>query len=275
MAYYAPRHRRSAALPSLDDGPTASSLRRLAEHPVSATLATAEDRGLRPVVVEAHGLTAGYGGTPAIHDIDLEVRAGEVVALLGANGAGKTTTLLTLAGEVTPIAGSVVFHGDARRRRLHQRARKGLGFLTEERCVFMQLTGWQNLKLGRGRPEGALEFFPELEEHLGKKVGLLSGGQQQMLALGRVLAAEPRVLLADELSLGLAPMVVERLLTAVRAAADAGVAVILVEQHVRQALAVADRVHVLRRGRVVLSGSADDLRGDADGIAAHYLTGEA
>jgi len=241
---------------------------------VSATLATAEDRGLGPVVVEARGLTAGYAGTPAIHDVDLDVRAGEVVALLGANGAGKTTTLLALAGEVAPISGTVAFHGDARRRRLHQRARAGLGFLTEERCVFMQLTGWQNLKLGRGRPDQALAFFPELEEHLGKRVGLMSGGQQQMLALGRVLASEPRVLLADELSLGLAPMVVERLLAAVRAAADQGVAVILVEQHVRQALAIADRVHVLRRGRVVMSGDADDLRGDAEGIAAHYLTGD-
>jgi branched-chain amino acid transport system ATP-binding protein len=227
------------------------------------------------VVVEARGLTAGYAGTPAVHDVDLEVRAGEVVALLGANGAGKTTTLLALAGEVTPIAGTVALHGDARRRRLHQRARQGLGFLTEERCVFMGLTGWQNLRLGRGRPEDALAHFPELEEHLDKKVGLLSGGQQQMLALGRVLAARPRVLLADELSLGLAPMVVERLLAAVRSAADDGLAVVLVEQHVRQALAVADRVQVLRRGRVVLSGAAAELRADAAGIAAHYLTGEA
>ncbi|WP_051246353.1 ABC transporter ATP-binding protein [Nocardioides halotolerans] len=230
-------------------------------------------------VVEARGLTAGYAGTPAIHGIDLEVRAGEVVALLGANGAGKTTTLLALAGEVAPLAGTITFHGDSRRRRLHQRARQGLGFLTEERCVFMQLTGWQNLKLGRGRPEHALELFPELEEHLGKPVGLMSGGQQQMLALGRVLASEPRVLLADELSLGLAPMVVERLLTAVRAAADKGVAVILVEQHVRQALGIADRVHVLRRGRIVMSGAADDLRSPdghgAETIAAHYLTGDA
>jgi ABC-type branched-subunit amino acid transport system ATPase component len=224
-------------------------------------------------VVEARGLTAGYAGTPAIHDVDLEVRAGEVVALLGANGAGKTTTLLTLAGEIAPLAGTVSFHGDRRRRSLHQRARDGLGFLTEERCVFMELTGWQNLELGRGRPDKALELFPELEEHLDKQVGLLSGGQQQMLALGRVLASEPRVLLADELSLGLAPLVVERLLSAVRSAADTGVAVVLVEQHVRQALAVADRVHVLRRGRVVMSGDATDLRDDPDAIAAHYLTG--
>jgi len=235
----------------------------------------ASARGDKAVIVAARGLTAGYGGTPAIHDVDLEARAGEVVALLGANGAGKTTTLLTLAGEIAPISGTVSFHGDDRKQRLHQRARGGLGFLTEERCVFMQLTGWQNLKLGRGRPEQALAHFPELEEHLDKRVGLLSGGQQQMLALGRVLASEPKVLLADELSLGLAPMVVERLLAAVRAAADQGVAVVLVEQHVRQALAIADRVHVLRRGRVVMSGDAEDLRGDADGIAAHYLTGDA
>ncbi|GEP34255.1 ABC transporter ATP-binding protein [Nocardioides szechwanensis] len=225
------------------------------------------------VVIEARGLTAGYGGTPAVHDLDLDVRGGEIVALLGANGAGKTTTLLALAGEVSPIAGTVSFHGDSRRRALHQRARRGLGFLTEERCVFMELTGWQNLKLGRGKPEAALEFFPELEEHLSKRVGLLSGGQQQMLALGRVLAGEPRVLLADELSLGLAPLVVERLLAAVRRAADAGVAVVLVEQHVRQALAVADRVKVMRRGRVVMSGDAADLRDDPERIAAHYLSG--
>lgn len=222
--------------------------------------------------LEATGLTAGYAGTPAVHGIDLSVRAGEIVALLGANGAGKTTTLLSLAGELTPIAGSVAFLGDARRRRLHQRSRAGLGFLTEERCVFMQLTGWQNLRIGRGRPERALELFPELEPHLSKKAGLLSGGQQQMLALGRILAAEPRVLLADELSLGLAPLVVERLLAAVRQAADSGVAVVLVEQHVRQALAVADHVHVMRRGRIVLSGPATELRDDAERIAATYLS---
>ncbi len=223
-------------------------------------------------VLEARGLTAGYGGTPAVHGLDLTVHGGEIVALLGANGAGKTTTLLALAGELAPLAGSVAVLGDGRRRRLHQRARQGLGFLTEERCVFMGLTGWQNIRVGRGSAKRVLGYFPELEPHLSKKVGLLSGGQQQMLALGRILAAEPRVLLADELSLGLAPLVVERLLRAVRQAADSGVGVVLVEQHVRQALAVADRVHVLRRGRVVLSGAAADLRDDAERIAATYLS---
>jgi ABC-type branched-subunit amino acid transport system ATPase component len=239
---------------------------------MAVTTVSGSDIRTGEVVLEARGLTAGYGGTPAVHGLDLDVRAGEIVALLGANGAGKTTTLLTLAGDLQPISGSVVMHGDGRRRRLHQRARQGLGFLTEERCVFMGLTGWQNLSIGRGTASKVLELFPELEPHLGKKVGLLSGGQQQMLALGRVLASSPRVLLADELSLGLAPMVVERLLAAVRRAADDGVAVLLVEQHVRQALAVADRVHVLRRGRVVLSGPAADLRDDAEAIAASYLS---
>ena len=226
------------------------------------------------VVLEARGLTAGYGGGPAVSGLDLTVRAGEIVALLGANGAGKTTTLLALAGELTPMSGTITVDGDVRRRRLHQRARRGLGFLTEERCVFMGLTGWQNLQLGRGRPDEALAYFPELEPHLAKRAGLLSGGQQQMLALGRVLAGKPRVLLADELSLGLAPLVVERLLAAVRSAADDGVAVVLVEQHVRQALAVSDQVHVLRRGKVVMSGAGTDLRDRAESIAAHYLTAD-
>jgi ABC-type branched-subunit amino acid transport system ATPase component len=219
-------------------------------------------------------LTAGYGGTPAIHDIDIRVEAGQIVSLLGANGAGKTTTLLTIAGEIAPMNGTATILGDAKRRALDHRARHGLGFLTEERCVFMNLTGRENLSLGRGTVAAALAYFPELEEHLGKKAGLMSGGQQQMLALGRVLAGDPEVLLADELSLGLAPLIVQRLLKVLRQAADRGVAVILVEQHVRHALEIADHAYVLRRGRIVLEGPATDLRGSAEDIARHYLTGE-
>lgn len=225
--------------------------------------------------LQARGLTAGYGGTPAVHDLDLDVQAGQIVCLLGANGAGKSTTLLALAGELTPMRGTITVLGDGRRRSLDHRARHGLGLLTEERCVFMQLTGHENLALGRGSARKALEHFPELEPHLHKKVGLMSGGQQQMLALGRVLAGEPQVLLADELSLGLAPIVVQRLLQALREAADRGVAVVLVEQHVQHALAVADHGYVLRRGRCVLAGSAEQLRASADDIARTYLAGDA
>lgn len=227
-----------------------------------------------PPAAQLDRLTAGYGGTPAIHDVDIRVEPGQIVSLLGANGAGKTTTLLAIAGELAPMAGTVTVLGDDKHRSLDHRARRGLGFLTEERCVFMNLTGRVNLSLGRGSVEGALEYFPELEEHLDKKAGLMSGGQQQMLALGRVLAGRPRLLLADELSLGLAPLVVQRLLAVLRRAADDGVAVVLVEQHVRHVLEIADHVYVLRRGRIVLEGPAQEMRGSADQIARHYLTGE-
>jgi branched-chain amino acid transport system ATP-binding protein len=224
--------------------------------------------------VRAQSLTAGYGHTPAVHDLELEVCAGEIAVLLGANGAGKTTTLLTLAGELRPMAGSVDVLGCARRSRLDRRARSGMGFLTEGRCVFMGLTGWDNLELGRGKPARALAHFPELEPHLGKRAGLLSGGQQQMLALGRILATDPRLILADELSLGLAPLVVHRLLDALRAAADRGAAVVLVEQHIRHALAIADKGYVLRRGRVVLTGTGAELAADAAAIGRQYIAGE-
>ncbi|CAM3213328.1 ATP-binding cassette domain-containing protein [Nocardioides dubius] len=224
--------------------------------------------------VHARGLTAGYGGTPAIHELDLEVSSGEIAVLLGANGSGKTTTLLALAGELRPMAGTADVLGCSARTRLDRRARSGLGFLTEGRCVFMELTGWENLKLGRGSAADAVAHFPELEPHLHKKAGLLSGGQQQMLALGRILAAEPRLILADELSLGLAPLIVQRLLTALRGAADRGAAVVLVEQHIRHALAVADKGYVLRRGRIALTGTAEELNADADAIARHYISGE-
>ncbi len=199
-----------------------------------------------------------------------------MVALLGRNGAGKTTTLLAIAGELPAQSGSVTIHGDARRRGLHQRARRGLGLLTEERCVFMELTGHENLKLGRGSAKRALEHFPELEPHLSKRAGLLSGGQQQMLGLARILAGRPNLLLADELSLGLAPLVVERLLAALRLAADEdGTAVLLVEQHVHLALDAADRAYVLAGGQVALTDTAENLRLREGEIASAYLGGDA
>jgi branched-chain amino acid transport system ATP-binding protein len=239
--------------------------------PAAAPVASGVDPGAP--LLRAIGLSAGHGSLAAVRDLDLEVHRGEVVALLGANGAGETTTLLTLAGELAPLAGEIELGGRPARGSLYRRARDGVGLITEEKSVFMGLTVAENLRLGSGGPEAALELFPELRDHIGRRAGLLSGGQQQMLALARALAAEPSLLLADELSLGLAPLLVRRLLAALRAAADErGVGVLLVEQHVRRALEVADRAYVLSRGRIVLSAPTSELRGRMEEIEASYLS---
>lgn len=224
-------------------------------------------------LVEAVGLSAGYGDLAAVRDLDLAVHPGEVVALLGSNGAGKTTTLLTLAGELRPLAGDVRFLGSTKQWPVHARVRRGLGFVPEERGVISALSTAGNLRLGRGNVEDAIGLFPELESLLRRRAGLLSGGEQQMLTLGRALAANPRLLLVDELSLGLAPLVVDRLLRTVRAAADDGVGVLLVEQHAVEALKFADRAIVLRHGRVELEGSAAELRAHVSDLESAYLTG--
>jgi branched-chain amino acid transport system ATP-binding protein len=211
-----------------------------------------------------------------IHDIEIAVRPGEVVALLGPNGAGKTTTLLTLAGELPPLDGEVRLHGKATSAPLHQRARDGLMFVTEEKSVFMGLTTRENLRVAGVEVDDALALFPELEKRIDIKGGLLSGGEQQMLSLARAICRRPRILLADELSMGLAPLVVNRLLEAVRAAADEqDMAVLLVEQHVRKALRFADRAYVMRRGRIELEGRAEDLRARIDEIEESYLASSA
>jgi branched-chain amino acid transport system ATP-binding protein len=230
--------------------------------------------GIGPPVLEARQLTVGYAGLAAVRDLDLVVHAGEVVALLGANGAGKTSTILGLAGELKPMSGAVWLLGQPCRSSLSRRARQGLALVTEEKSVFMRLTTAENLRLGRGDPAKALEMFPLLREHLQRKAGLLSGGQQQILTLARALASRPRVLLADELSLGLAPIIVRQLLVGVRqAAAEQGVGVLLVEQQARIALDVADRVYVLQRGRCVLAGSAAEMRERFGQIEQSYLAG--
>ena len=212
----------------------------------------------RPSVLRASGLVAGYGDLAAVRGLSLNVRAGEVVALLGPNGAGKTTTLLTLAGELPKIAGDVYYLGQPFKGALHQRVRSGLAFVPEERSVFMNLTVADNLKIG-GHADAALTLFPELKELLGRRAGLLSGGQQQMLTLGRALAMKPKLLLIDELSVGLAPIIVDRLFDAVIAEAHAsGMAVLLVEQQARRALRVADRWYLLRRGVLAAEGDASN-----------------
>jgi ABC-type branched-subunit amino acid transport system ATPase component/branched-subunit amino acid ABC-type transport system permease component len=243
---------------------------------VKPTSPAIETNGSAPkgeTLISTEDLTVGYNSQPAVRDLNLEVGRGEVVALIGANGAGKSTTLLALAGELRPLSGKVTWRGSDGRSPLHKRATEGLRYITEERSVFMSMTVEQNLALGRGEPERCYELFPELSELRNRRAGLLSGGEQQMLTLGRALAGGADFLLADELSLGLAPLVSERLLRAVREAADGGLGVVLVEQHVRQALAVADRVYVFQRGRVVLTGSAAEMGDQLERIEASYLSG--
>jgi branched-chain amino acid transport system ATP-binding protein len=222
-------------------------------------------------LIEARELSAGYGSLPVLLDINLHVAEGEMVALLGSNGAGKTTTLMTLAGALPATSGSVILCGKPAGRGLARRVREGLGFLPEERAVFMGLSVRDNLRLGRGNIDVALEAFPELENRLGVRAGLISGGEQQMLALARTLASQPRVLIADELSLGLAPLIVKRLLQALSAAASSGVAVLIVEQHAHTALRWTDRAYVMRRGRIELTGASNDLLTRMSEVTDLYL----
>ena len=222
-------------------------------------------------VLRAVGMSVGYAGTPVVRDVDLEVRAGEVVTVLGPNGAGKTTTLLGLAGALPLLAGTVELDGRPLSPQLSANARRGLGLLTDDRAVFRDLTVRENLLLGTGGPHLAVEAFPALERLMNRRAGLLSGGEQQMLGLGRIIAARPKLLLADELSLGLAPVIVQSLLVAVRRLADEGTAVLLVEQHVRLVLDVADRAVVLTRGSVAFSGPAQQLKDDESLISRAYF----
>jgi len=224
-------------------------------------------------VLAARGLSTGYAGQPVVHDLDLEVNEGEVVCLLGPNGAGKTTTMLAMSGELPALAGEVEFDGKVTKAPLHRRARAGLGYVTEERSVFKGMTTRDNLRVGGVDVGEAVALFPELADRLNVKGGLLSGGEQQMLTLARALARKPRLLLADELSLGLAPLVVDRLLKAVRAAADeSGTGILMVEQHAHKALRYADRAIVMRRGRVALDVSGEEARKRIGDVEQAYLT---
>jgi ABC-type branched-subunit amino acid transport system ATPase component len=224
-------------------------------------------------VLEARKLTLGYGAANVVADLDVEVRQGEVVALLGANGAGKSTTLLGLAGVLRARGGEVVIKSERSRAPLHRRAKAGLGFVTETRSVFMNMTTLDNIRVAGVPPARVFALFPELEARARIKAGMLSGGEQQMLVLGRALCRKPSVLMLDELSLGLAPLAVDRLFKAVRDAADTGVGVLLVEQQTHRALSIADRAYVMRRGSIVLSGEASELRTRSTEIEAAYLGG--
>ena len=236
-------------------------------------------------ILELRSLRAGYEGVPVVHDVDLTVAPGEVVVLLGANGAGKSTTLLTISGLLSPLSGEVRFEGESitagRRRGVGAAAalaRRGLLHVPEDRGLFVDLTVAEHLRLARRRSStdadvaATLERFPELRRLLDRRAGLLSGGEQQMLALARALVPGPSLLLVDELSLGLAPMIVARLMPVLREIADdQGVGMLVVEQHVGLALSVADRAYVLQRGRVVVSGAAAEVAGQLDAVTAGYF----
>ena len=223
------------------------------------------------------GLDAGYHGRPVVRDFNLRVDRGEVVVLLGPNGAGKTTVLLTLAGLLSPCGGRISADGwDATRAHASAMARRGVVLVPDDRSLFTTLTVAENLSLGRRKDglsiEDVLEFFPALAARLKVAAGQLSGGEQQMLAIGRAMVQQPKVLLIDELSMGLAPVIVAELLPRVREIATiAGAGVILVEQHVGLALDTADRAVVLVHGQTALSAPAHELAGDRSRLERAYL----
>ena len=228
---------------------------------------------MNDALLVAKGVSAGYHGHPIVHDLDLSVAAGRVVVLLGPNGAGKTTTLLTLSGDLPQLKGEIYLDGQLTKAPLHRRAHAGLSFVTEERSVFMRLSVAENLRVGRTDINRALELFPELRPLMRRRAGLLSGGEQQMLSLARALARKPKLLLIDELSLGLAPLIVIRLLDAVQQAAHQdGVGILLVEQHVKQALRVADEVLVMQRGAIVLRGPTEEVKSRVEELEPAYLS---
>ena len=229
-------------------------------------------------LLQLEGVEARYGPVKALHGVSLQVGEGELVAVLGANGAGKTTTLRAVSGTVRR-SGSVVFGGQELPRRPDAAARAGIAHVPEGRGTFSELSVWDNLRLGAYTRRGKIKedaqrifgYFPRLEERKGQQAGTLSGGEQQMLALGRAMMARPKLLLLDEPSLGLAPMLVKEIFARLaRMQSEEGVAMLVVEQNANLALAHATRAYVLEVGRVVVEGSSDELRAN-ESVRRSYL----
>jgi len=228
-------------------------------------------------LLEISDLFTGYNGSAVVRGLNLHVDPGEIVALLGPNGAGKTTTLITVSALNPIIKGDVkVFGRSVSGRRPHLVARDGLAHVLEDRSLFFQLTVRENLTLGAARGTvdvaKALEYFPALAEIQDRRAGLLSGGQQQMLAMARALTSTPKLLMVDEMSLGLAPIIVENLLGILRTIAnDTGAGVLLVEQHVHLALGTADRAYIMNHGELVMEGTGEDLSANQQLLESSYL----
>jgi branched-chain amino acid transport system ATP-binding protein len=229
-------------------------------------------------LLELHGVEARYGPVQALHGVSLHVGEGELVAVLGANGAGKTTTLRAISGTVRRN-GEVVFAGKKLPRRPDATARAGIAHVPEGRGTFSELSVWENLRLGayahranvKKEAQRVYKYFPRLEDRRDQQAGTLSGGEQQMLALGRAMMARPKLLLLDEPSLGLAPMVVNQIFEALtRMKTDDGMSVLVVEQNANLALAHAARAYVLEVGNVVVEGTSDELRAN-ESVRKSYL----
>jgi branched-chain amino acid transport system ATP-binding protein len=226
------------------------------------------------VLLKAENLELAYGELSVCRGISIEINRGEIVALIGANGAGKSTTLRAIAGLMTPRAGSITFDSeDVTRSLSHQRVLLGVALVPEGRRVFPFLTVRENLELGgfknrrdggkvRRMIDGVFHMFPRLRERSGQNAGTLSGGEQQMLALGRAMMSEPKLLCLDEPSLGLAPMVVSDIFKTIRAINEGGTSVLLVEQNARHAFETASRGYVLQTGSIMVSGSCAELAKD-------------
>ena len=220
-------------------------------------------------MLKIHGLRSGYGKIEVLHDVDVTIERGQIVTLIGANGAGKTTLLKTISGLIRPTAGTIQFDGKSiARRPPHKIVRLGLSQVPEGRAILKRMSVLDNLRMGaftRNDSEisrdinAVFERFPALAERRGQMAVTLSGGEQQMLAIGRALMAQPTLLLLDEPSLGLAPKFITRIFLTLRELKKEGKTILLVEQNARQALQVADHGYVMERGRIVLSGSGQEL----------------
>ncbi len=232
-------------------------------------------------MLEVKDLIVNYGVIQALKGISFEVNEGEVIALIGANGAGKTTTLQTISGMLTPTSGKVLLEGtDITKVPGHKIVSMGMAHVPEGRRVFPGLTVLENLKMGaytRSNKkeisdtfEKIYESFPRLKERQNQLAGTLSGGEQQMLAMGRALMSQPRIVLMDEPSMGLSPIYVDEIFKIIQSISEAGTTVLLVEQNAKKALSIADRAYVLETGNIVLSGDAKELMND-DSIKKAYL----
>lgn len=232
-------------------------------------------------MLEVKDLEVYYGVIQAIKGVSFHVDKGEVIALIGANGAGKTTILHTITGLLTPKKGSVMFGGkDITKVPAHKIVSMGMAHVPEERRVFAELSVYENLRMGaytrkdKGEIEASLqqiyERFPRLKERKNQMAGTLSGGEQQMLAMGRALMSKPQIILMDEPSMGLSPILVNEIFDIIQSVSESGTTVLLVEQNAKKALSIADRAYVLETGNIVMEGKAQDLLED-DSIKKAYL----